>query len=56
MKTWRRSIKERPELPWDVKEQVEINLKYEGYIKRQMKQVEQFKKLEAKKIPEDLGL
>ena len=46
--------KERPFLPWDVKEQVEINLKYEGYIKRQMKQVEQFKKLEAKKIPEDL--
>ncbi len=46
--------KKRPELPWDVKQQVEINLKYEGYIKRQMKQVEQFKKLEAKKIPEDL--
>lgn len=46
--------KNRPELPWDVKQQVEINLKYEGYIKRQMKQVEQFKKLEAKKIPEDL--
>ena len=46
--------KERPFLPWDVKEQVEINQKYEGYIKRQMKQVEQFKKLEAKKIPEDL--
>ena len=46
--------KERPFLPWDVKEQVEINLKYEGYIKRQMKQVEQFKKLEAKKIPADL--
>ena len=46
--------KERPELPWDVKQQVEINLKYEGYIKRQMKQVEQFRKLEAKKIPEDL--
>ena len=37
-----------------MKQQVEINLKYEGYIKRQMKQVEQFKKLEAKKIPEDL--
>ena len=37
--------KERPELPWDVKQQVEINLKYEGYIKRQLKQVEQFKKL-----------
>lgn len=46
--------KNRPELPWDVKQQVEINLKYEGYIKRQMKQVEQFKKLETKKIPEDL--
>ncbi|MBD8950622.1 MAG: tRNA uridine-5-carboxymethylaminomethyl(34) synthesis enzyme MnmG [Blautia obeum] len=46
--------KERSELPWDVKQQVEINLKYEGYIKRQLKQVEQFKKLEAKKIPEDL--
>ena len=46
--------KERPELSWDVKQQVEINLKYEGYIKRQLKQVEQFKKLEAKKIPEDL--
>ena len=46
--------KGRPELPWDVKQQVEINLKYEGYIKRQLKQVEQFKKLEAKKIPEDL--
>ena len=46
--------KKRPELPWDVKQQVEINLKYEGYIKRQLKQVEQFKKLEAKKIAEDL--
>ena len=46
--------KDRPELPWDVKQQVEINLKYDGYIKRQMKQVEQFKKLETKKIPEDL--
>lgn len=46
--------KDRPELPWDVKQQVEINLKYDGYIKRQMKQVEQFKKLEAKKIPENL--
>ena len=45
---------ERPELPWDVKQQVEINLKYEGYIKRQLKQVEQFKKLEMKKIPENL--
>ena len=39
--------KERPELPEDVCEQVEINIKYDGYIRRQMKQVEQFKKLEA---------
>ena len=54
MKILHQLTKERPDLPWDVKEQVEINLKYEGYIKRQMKQVEQFKKLEAKKIPEDL--
>ncbi len=44
----------RPQLPWDVKEQVEINIKYDGYIRRQLKQVEQFKKLEAKKIPENL--
>ena len=46
--------KDRPVLPWDVKQQVEINLKYEGYIKRQLKQVEQFKKLEEKKIPEEI--
>ena len=47
--------KERPELPWDVKQQVEINLKYEGYIKRQLKQVEQFKKLETKRIPDAIN-
>lgn len=46
--------KERQELPEDVYEQVEINIKYDGYIRRQMKQVEQFKKLEQKKIPEDI--
>lgn len=46
--------KDRPDLPWDVKQQVDINIKYDGYIRRQMKQVEQFKKLETKKIPEDL--
>ena len=46
--------KHREELPYDVKEQVDINIKYDGYIKRQMRQVEQFKKLEAKKIPVDL--
>ena len=46
--------KERPELSKEVTDQVEINLKYDGYIKRQLKQVEQFKKLENKKIPKDL--
>ena len=45
---------DRPDLPWDVAEQVNINIKYEGYIKRQMKQVEQFKKLENRKIPENI--
>ena len=45
---------ERPKLAWDVEEQVNINIKYDGYIKRQLKQVEQFKKLESRKIPEDL--
>jgi len=43
---------ERPELPAAVTEQVEINIRYEGYIARQKKQVEQFEKLENKKIPE----
>ena len=47
--------KERPVLPDDVCEQVEINVKYEGYITRQKKQVEQFKKLEIKKIPADIN-
>lgn len=46
---------ERPKLSKEVTEQVEINLKYDGYIKRQLKQVEQFKKLENKKIPMDLN-
>lgn len=45
----------RPELPEGVREQVNINIKYEGYIKRQLKQVEQFKKLEKKKIPENIN-
>ena len=45
--------KNRPELSDDVKEQVNINIKYDGYISRQMKQVENFKKLEKKKIPEN---
>ncbi len=46
--------KDRKELPEDVKEQVNIELKYEGYIKRQLRQVEQYKKLENKKIPDDI--
>ena len=46
--------KNRPELPYGVREQVNINIKYDGYIKRQMRQVEQFKKLETKRIPEDI--
>lgn len=44
----------RPKLPEDVAEQVNINIKYDGYIRRQLKQVEQFKKLESKKIPETI--
>ena len=46
--------KHRPELAWDVAEQVNINLKYEGYIERQLRQVEHFKKLESKIIPDDI--
>ncbi len=44
---------DRPSLPEDVQEQVNINIKYAGYIKRQKQQVDQFKKLESKKIPEN---
>ena len=44
----------RMPLPDDVIEQVEIEVKYEGYIERQMRQVEQYKKMEKKKIPADL--
>ena len=42
----------RPELDWDVAEQVNINIKYEGYIRRQLQQVAQFKKLESRKLDE----
>ena len=52
------SDKDRPEFPNDLKEevweQVNINIKYKGYISRQKKQVEQFKKLENKKIPANI--
>lgn len=44
---------DRPVLPGDVCEQVEIRLKYKGYIDRQMQQAEQFKKMENKKLPSD---
>ncbi len=46
--------KNRPNLPDSVKEQVEITAKYDGYIKRQLAQVEAFKKLENKKLPEEI--
>lgn len=45
---------DRPALSDDVIEQININIKYDGYIKRQLKQVEQFKKIEKKKIPADI--
>lgn len=44
---------EKKDLPEDIVEQININIKYDGYISRQMKQVAQFKKLENKKIPEN---
>ena len=45
----------RPRLSWRVREQVNIQIKYEGYIDKQKQQVEHFKKLESKLIPEDLN-
>ena len=45
----------RKPLPWRVREQVNIEIKYEGYIRRQMQQVEHFKKLEGKKLPKDIN-
>ncbi|ACL77772.1 tRNA uridine-5-carboxymethylaminomethyl(34) synthesis enzyme MnmG [Ruminiclostridium cellulolyticum] len=47
-------ICELPDLPRAVREQVEVAVKYEGYIKRQMQQVEQYKKLEGRKLPHDI--
>ena len=46
--------KRRPDLPREVQEQVNIEIKYEGYITRQIQQVKQFKKMEEKKIPDDI--
>ena len=45
---------ERPVLPRAVTEQVEIRLKYEGYIRRQLKQIEEFGRMESRRIPEDI--
>ena len=45
---------QRPALPKAVREQVNIEIKYEGYIRRQKKQVEQFRKMETRKIPADI--
>ena len=47
--------KAREELAYDIRQQVNINIKYDGYIKRQQRQVEQFKKLESKRIPENIN-
>lgn len=47
--------KNRPELPYEVFEQVEIDLKYEGYIKRQYAQIAEMQRLEVKLIPEDIN-
>ncbi len=44
----------RPDLPKEIRIQVEIEIKYEGYIKKQMSQIEQFKRMENKAIPEDI--
>ena len=46
--------KNRPELPKAIIEQVEIRLRYDGYIKRQLKQVEEFKKMEERRLPKDI--
>jgi len=45
---------DRPELPWDVCEQVELQIKYEGYIQKQLVQIEQMRKMESKKLPKDM--
>lgn len=47
--------KNRPDLPYEVFEQVEIDLKYEGYIKRQYAQIAEMQRLEVKLIPEDIN-
>lgn len=46
--------KNRPELPFEIFEQVEISVKYEGYIKKQEAQIKEMRRIESKKIPEDI--
>lgn len=46
--------KERPDLPYEIFEQVEIDIKYEGYIKRQQQQINELHRLEVKRLPHDL--
>lgn len=46
---------ERPDLPYDVGEQINIHAKYEGYIQSQLEQVAQFKKFEKKILPKDIN-
>ena len=46
---------ERPELPYDVIEEAEIKLKYDGYIKRQIAQAQQAQKMETRRIPQDIN-
>jgi tRNA uridine 5-carboxymethylaminomethyl modification enzyme len=45
---------ERPQLSWRVREQVDIQIKYKGYIEKQKIQVEHYKKLEEKRLPQDM--
>ena len=47
--------KARPDLPYEVFEQVEIDIKYDGYIKRQLMQIKELKRLEVKRLPEDIN-
>ncbi|MBO5410542.1 MAG: tRNA uridine-5-carboxymethylaminomethyl(34) synthesis enzyme MnmG [Clostridia bacterium] len=46
--------KDRPDLPYEVFEQVEIDIKYDGYIKRQLMQIKELKRLEVRRLPEDI--
>ena len=46
--------KHRPELDYEVCEQVDLKIKYDGYIQKQIAQVEQMRKLDGKRLPEDI--